>query len=121
MAGFEECVSAVVAALDPPPRLSVSEWSDQFRRLSPEAAAEPGEFRVSRAPYQKAILDALGPDSPYQRVVFMSSSQVGKTEILNCFIGFVIDQDPGPIMVVEPRVEDAEQWSRDRLSTDRKS
>ncbi len=46
----------------------------------------------------------------------MSSSQVGKTECLNSFVGYVIDQDPGPVLVVQPRVEDGEAWSKDRLA-----
>ena len=94
----------------------MSEWADRNRRLSPEASAEAGEWRTDRAPYQKALLDALTPNSPYERVVFMSSSQVGKTECLNSFVGYVIDQDPGPVLVVQPRVEDGESWSKDRLA-----
>lgn len=46
----------------------------------------------------------------------MSSSQIGKTECLNSFVGYVIDQDPGPVLVVQPRVEDGEAWSKDRLA-----
>ncbi|MBI3473068.1 MAG: phage terminase large subunit family protein [Candidatus Solibacter usitatus] len=84
--------------------------------MSPEASAEAGEWRTDRAPYQKALLNALTPNSPYERVVFMSSSQVGKTECLNSFVGYVIDQDPGPVLVVQPRVEDGESWSKDRLA-----
>jgi len=68
----------VIAAFAPPPRLTVSQWADQHRRLSPEASAEAGEWRTDRAPYQRAILDALTPSSSYERIVFMSSSQVGK-------------------------------------------
>lgn len=102
--------------MEPPPRQTVSEWADRNRRLSPEASAEAGEWRTDRAPYQKALLDALTPNSPYERVVFMSSSQVGKTECLNSFVGYVIDQDPGPVLVVQPRVEDGESWSKDRLA-----
>ncbi|MCL4853337.1 MAG: phage terminase large subunit family protein, partial [Bryobacteraceae bacterium] len=80
----------MIAALEPPPQLTVSAWADLNRRLSPEASAEAGVWRTDRAPYQKALLDALTPNSPYERVVFMSSSQVGKTECLNSFVGYVI-------------------------------
>jgi phage terminase large subunit GpA-like protein len=48
-------------------------------------------------------------------VVFMKSSQVGATEVLNNFIGYIIDQDPGPTMVVQPTIEMAKAWSKDRL------
>lgn len=106
----------MIAALEPPPKLTVSEWADRNRRLSAEASAEAGDWRTDRAPYQRAILDALTPNSPYERVVFMSSSQIGKTECLNSYVGYIIDQDPGPILVVQPRVEDGEAWSKDRLA-----
>ncbi|MGC8761512.1 MAG: terminase gpA endonuclease subunit [Bryobacteraceae bacterium] len=78
MAGIDECVEHVLTALEPPPKQTVSEWADANRRLSPETSAEPGEWRTDRAPYQRGILDALSPNSPHERVVFMSSSQVGK-------------------------------------------
>ncbi|MGQ9686258.1 MAG: phage terminase large subunit family protein, partial [Thiobacillaceae bacterium] len=69
---IEECLDQVIAALEPPPRQTVSEWADENRRLSSEASAEPGQWRTDRAPYQRAILDALTPNSPYERVVMMA-------------------------------------------------
>lgn len=46
----------------------------------------------------------------------MSSAQVGKTEILNNVTGFYMDQDPSPILIVQPTLEIAEAWSKDRLA-----
>jgi len=51
----------------PPPDLTVSQWADQNRRLSSESAAEKGEWRTDRAPYQRAVMDAMGPASPSKR------------------------------------------------------
>jgi phage terminase large subunit GpA-like protein len=96
--------------------LTVSQWADRFRRLSPEASAEPGDWRTDRAPYQREIMDCLSPSSPIERVVVMSGAQVGKTELLNNAAGFVIDQDPGPILVVQPTTAMGEAWSKDRLA-----
>ena len=45
----------------PPPDITVSQWADENRRLSSESAAERGEWRTDRAPYQRAIMDALSP------------------------------------------------------------
>ena len=80
------------------------------------ASAGAGEWRTDRAPYQRAIMDALTPVSPYERVVVMAASQTGKTELALNFCGYIIDRDPGPILVVLPRVEDGESWSKDRLA-----
>jgi phage terminase large subunit GpA-like protein len=55
-------------------------------------------------------------DPSVERIVLMTSSQVGKTEILNNLIGYVIDQDPSPILLVTPTLELAETWSKDRFS-----
>ena len=46
----------------------------------------------------------------------MCSSQMMKTEILINFIGFIIDQEPGPILAVEPRADDAKTLSKDRIA-----
>jgi phage terminase large subunit GpA-like protein len=62
----------------PPPDLTVSQWADQNRRLSSESAAEKGEWRTDRAPYQRAVMDAMGPASSYETVVMMWAAQSGK-------------------------------------------
>ena len=101
--------------LRPPPELTISDWADRNRRLSSEASAEPGQWRTSRAEYQRGIMEAIS-DPSTETVVIMSSAQVGKTEILNNAVGYHIDQDPAPIMVVMPTERDAETWSKDRFS-----
>ena len=55
-------------------------------------------------------------DPSIETVVVMSSAQVGKTEIINNVIGFHIHQDPAPILLVQPTIEMAETWSKDRLA-----
>ncbi len=101
-------------ALEPPPNLTVSEWADARRVLSPEASAEPGRWDTSRAPFQRGMMDAVN-DPLVHTVVVMSSAQVGKTELLNNFVGFRIDMDPGPMLLIQPTLEMAEAYSKDRL------
>lgn len=60
-------------------------------------------------------MDAVS-DASVHTVVVMSSAQIGKTEILNNIVGFFIDQDPSPILVVQPTLEMAEAYSKDRLA-----
>jgi phage terminase large subunit GpA-like protein len=99
----------------PPPKLTVSEWADLYRRLSSESSAEPGQWRTDRAPYQREIMDAIN-DPEVDTIVIMSSAQVGKTEILLNAIGYYIDYDPSPILVIQPTVEMAKTFSKDRLA-----
>lgn len=105
----------LVKAFDVPPELTVSEWADAYRMLSPEASAEPGKWRTDRAPYQKEIMDAVSDDRCY-KVVIMSSAQVGKSEIILNMLGYHIDYDPAPIMYVLPTDTMAKTFSQDRVS-----
>ncbi|MGE3703394.1 MAG: phage terminase large subunit family protein, partial [Hyphomicrobiaceae bacterium] len=101
--------------LTPDPLLTVSEWADQHRFLSPRASAEPGRYRTDRTPYMRAIMDALSPSHPARRILFMKAAQVGATEAGNNWIGYVIHHAPGPMLSVQPTVELAKRFSRQRL------
>jgi phage terminase large subunit GpA-like protein len=66
-------------------------------------------------PYHREVMLALSdPETEY--VVCKFPSQDGKTEILNNFIGWRIDTEPGPMLVLQPTKEMAEAWSKDRLA-----
>ena len=99
----------------PPPNLTVSQWADTNRQLSSEASAEPGRWNTDRAPYQREIMDALC-DPRVETVVIMSSAQIGKTEIINNIIGYHVHLDPSPILLLQPTLEMAEAWSKDRFA-----
>ena len=60
-------------------------------------------------------MDAVS-DPSIETVVIMSSAQVGKTEVINNAIGFHIHLDPAPILLVQPTIEMAETWSKDRFA-----
>lgn len=106
----------IFAVLKPPPDLTLSEWADTFRRLSAGSSAEPGRWRTSKAPYQKEIMDAI-TDISIRKVVIMSAAQVGKTDamVLNP-IGYYVHYDPSPIMVIQPTIDMAEKFSKEKLS-----
>lgn len=95
---------------------SVSEWADENRILSQTASSEPGRFRTARTPYLKEIMDALSPSSPYEKVIFMKGAQIGGTEAGNNWIGYIISQAPGAMLVVQPTVEMGKRWSKGRLA-----
>lgn len=111
-----DLLSKIYSALKPPPDLKLSEWADKYRQLSSEASAEPGRWKTAKAPYQKEIMDAI-TDIEVKKVVVMSAAQVGKTDamILNP-IGYYIHYEPSPIMVLQPTIQMAETFSKDRLS-----
>jgi phage terminase large subunit GpA-like protein len=84
--------------------------------LSKKASAEPGRWRTDRTPYLREIMDCLSPSSPVQRVVFMKSAQVGGSECGNNWLGFIVHHAPGPTMMVQPTVDTAKRFSKQRLA-----
>ena len=106
---------AIRTALKPPPRLTVSQWADEHRQLSSESSAEAGRWSTSRAEYQRGMMDAVS-DADIETVVLMTAAQIGKTELINNVVGFHIHQDPAPMLVVQPTLEMAQTWSKDRLA-----
>ena len=106
----------IFAGLKPPPPITITEWADEYRRLSPEASAEPGRWKTSKAPYQKEIMDAIG-EVGVEKVVVMSAAQIGKSDacILNP-LGYYMHYDPSPIMILQPTIQMAEAFSKDRIS-----
>lgn len=113
--GYEAILMAVADAWRVPEKLTVSQWADRNRVLPSKASAEPGEWRTSRTPYLQEPMDALSDHHPCSEVVVMAASQGGKSEILNNWIGYSIDHAPGPMLVVQPTVETAEKYSKQRI------
>jgi len=112
---LNRAIAGAVARFRPPENLTVSEWADKHRRLSPESAAEAGPWRTERTPYLREPMDAF-TDPRVQRVVMVASSQVGKSELELNIIGYIIDQDPGSILYIQPSLDDARKFSRLRIA-----
>ena len=108
-------ISRVLAGMKPPENLTVSEWAEKKRRLSSESSAEIGPYRVSRTPYLREVMDAF-TDPKVRRLVLVSSSQVGKSELENNIIGYIIDQDPSSILFIHPTTVDAKEYSKLRIA-----
>ena len=105
--------TAAREALSPPPRLTLSEWADRYAHLSAETSADAGKFKAFA--YQNGIMDAV-TDPSVKMVTVIKSARVGYTKILDHVVGFFIHQDPAPTLIVQPRVEDAEDYSRSEIA-----
>lgn len=55
-------------------------------------------------------------DPSIQEVVVMAGAQLGKTEIILNIVGYHIDNDPSPILVLQPTLEMAQAFSKDRVA-----
>ena len=99
----------------PPEKLTLDEWSDKYRRLSPESSAEAGPWRTDRTPYLREPMRAF-TDPKVKNIVMVAASQVGKSEFELNAIGYIIDQAPGSVMYVQPNLDAARKFSRLRIS-----
>jgi len=97
----------------PPPKLSLSEWAEREFQLSSEYSSRTGPFRCIG--FQREILDAF-TDPRVETVVVMCSTQMVKTLMQQVALGFLVDQDPGPVLMVFPADTDAETFSKERLA-----
>ena len=96
--------------------MDLAKWADQRRGLGSRSSAEPGRWRTSRAEYQRGIMNAC-TDPLVKEVVVMAAAQTGKSETLLNLIGYHIDLDPAPILVLQPSLEMARAFSNDRVTS----
>ena len=114
-ARLNKAMRKVLAGMTPPDDLTVTQWAEAKRRLSAESAAEPGPWRTERTPYLREPMDAF-TDPKVRHIVMVAASQVGKSEFLNNYIGYIIDEDPGSILFIHPTTIDAQEYSKLRIA-----
>ena len=114
MKALKELAVFTLSLFRPPARMTVSEWADKNRVLVSESSSEPGRWRTDRAPYQREIMDSFTQSGIWQ-IVIMSSAQSGKSECEINMLGYAIDNDPGPMLYIQPTDKVAEDYSKRRL------
>jgi phage terminase large subunit GpA-like protein len=103
----------VAVGLRPPPRLSLSEWSDEHFRLSAESAAQAGRWTC--LPYQRGIMDSI-TDPAVTYVSLMKAARIGYTLMVSAAVGYYLHQQPCPILLVQPTVDDAKGFSKETIA-----
>ena len=113
MNNAEKLKKAAFLAFKPPKKMTLSEWADSYAYLSAESSAEGGRWHT--LPYQKGIMNAV-TDPKIEQITVMKSARVGYSKILNHVAAFHIHQDPCPIMIVQPTIEDAQGYSKEEIA-----
>lgn len=111
----DKTLQKAFANFRPPADITVSEWAARHRVLSRENSAEAGPWRNERTPYLVDIMDAF-TDPKISKLSLVASSQVGKSELELNIIGYIIDEDPGSILYIQPTIDDAKKFSRLRIA-----
>lgn len=114
MSSHEDLIADIMQLWRPPEDLTMSEWADLHRYVS-EPSPESGRWKTSRFEPAREIMDTIS-SGDYEKVVMMLPSQSGKTEIILNTIGYIIDQDPGGILLVFPTLNLGEDFSKGRLT-----
>jgi len=91
-----------------------TEWADSRRYVAPGTSPEPGPWRTSRVPYLAEPMNC-STDAETEIIVMMCSSQIAKSEFLLNVMGYYADQEPAPQLMVQPTVEGAEAFSKERI------
>ncbi|HEY2525793.1 MAG TPA: phage terminase large subunit family protein, partial [Candidatus Binataceae bacterium] len=94
------------------PKLPLAEWAEANITLSPEYSNSTGPLMLFG--WQRDIFNAI-TDPTIETVVIMSSTQVVKSLAIMCAIGYWIVEEPGPILLVEPKKDSARDFSKRRL------
>lgn len=104
---------AMAAAWRPHEPMDPAAWAERYRVLSDKVSSEPGPYRLDRTPYARGILQALG--GRYTEVVVQAPGQSGKSEIGRNWLAWSADLDPGPMMIVFPTQQSAEDNMEERI------
>ena len=107
-------IISAMDALKPPEEITVSEWAEKYRILDAKTTARPGPWQNSSTPYLKGLMDEFN-NYETEEIIFVKPTQVGGTEAILNMIGYVIDEDPSPAMIVYPTDELAESISKNRV------
>jgi phage terminase large subunit GpA-like protein len=99
-----------------PEPITLSNWSDCYRKLPKEGSSEPGDWYTSRMPFLREMMDCLHRESAVRETTIKKSTQVGGTEVGINWLGYIIEHAPAPTMYVLPTLDLARKFSELRLT-----
>lgn len=108
----QSVVAAMFKELKPKPKTNALEFSKEHGFLSAESSAVTGRFVPF--PYQEDILKDTSDDE-IEMLVWMKSTRVGYTKIINFAVAYHIAEDPSPQLVFQPNDGKAGEWSKKEL------
>ena len=109
-----EYIKEALRQLQPPEELSVSQWAEKYRVLDLKTSAIPGPWRNEKTPYLTEIMDEL-TNYETEEIIFCKCTQIGGSEAMLNMLGYAIQQDSSPAMVVYPTDKLAESISANRI------
>lgn len=105
----------IAAIMRPRPRMNVPDWADTYRHLSASVGAVGGPWQTHRVEVARGPLMAV-TEPGVKLITAMTSTQTMKTELLLNTIGYFAHLDPAPILLLQPKDEMADAFSKERFS-----
>lgn len=105
---------AFLGGLRPDPLQTVAEWADERLHL-PSFAPVPGQWRTSRTPFLKDIMECLSPRHRCRKVVFMKPVQIGGTQVALNWVGYTMDRSPTAMLFYEPTIDMAKRLTKEKI------
>lgn len=99
----------------PPPRISVAEWADTYRKLAKEAGSTSGNWSTSTVEVARGPMLAV-TEPGVHTITAMVCTQLLKTALLENVFGYFAHLDPCPMLLLQPKEDAAEQFSKERIT-----
>lgn len=96
-----------------PEQLSVTDFATRHRIL-PETSTSQGPYDPSIVPYVRRPQDLMG-DPSVSMVALCWGSQSTKSTLIENAMMYRICRSPSPMVVVQPKIDAAEAWSKERF------
>jgi phage terminase large subunit GpA-like protein len=97
---------------EPPTRLPLSHWAEEFFFTSPEYSSKTSKLRLHK--YQREPLDCF-TDPRVSDIVISSGTQMLKTLFMQIALAYVAIEDPGPCLLSQYKEADVEQFVKERV------
>lgn len=96
--------------------LTLDRWADKYRFIAPSTASVPGPWRTSRVEIARGIMRAA-TEPGVQTITLKTCTQLCKTEFVLNLLGFLIHQQPCPILGAFPKVDMVKSFSKERFAS----
>jgi len=95
--------------------MTVPDWADTYRSLSPSAGAVGGPWQTHRVEVARGPMMAV-TEPDVDTITIMCCTQTMKTSVLENTLGYFAHLDPAPMLVLQPKDEMADAFSKERIA-----
>ena len=95
--------------------MSAPVWADTYRRLAPEAGSTQGKWSTSTVEIARGPMLAITEPGVHV-ITVMVGTQMLKTALLQTAFGYFAHLDPCPMLLLQPKDDAVEAFSKEQIS-----